>query len=297
MTDPRSNPVPDPLLDPVEPPPAGGPVAARSRSGGPSGAGSTAGSTKDVAADQAKQVAGSAKESGQQVAASAKESGQQVAAVAKEQVSAVTAEAGQQLQQLWSQSRAELTDQAGAQQQRVASGLHSLAGQLSSMAEKSDEAGVATDLAHQAADRVRAVAGFLESRDPGGLLEEVRSFARQRPGAFLAIAAGAGLLAGRFLRGATASDDSADSSDRSDGAPVAQSDRAQTPAANAHGIAGLNVARTGALPTVSPSEPPPLAPQPGPLAAEAQDIPPVPESAVGLPTGPRPPREPGTGTR
>jgi hypothetical protein len=297
----------------VEPIPAGGPAHAKpafvpegviladqaptgaGRSGGSASSGGSGGSTKEVAADQAKQVAGSAKESGQQVAASAKDSAQQVASVAKDQVAAVTAEAGQQVKQLWSQSRSELSDQAGVQQQRVATGLHSLAGQLSSMAEKSEEPGVATDLAHQAADRVRQVAGFLESRDPGGLLDDVRTFARQRPGAFLAIAAGAGLLAGRFLRGATASDD--DSSSGSQGQHAAQSDRGRLPAANTHGVAGLTVAQTGGLPTVPPSEPPPLAPQPGPLAAEARDIPAVPESAVGLPTGPRPPRDPGTGTR
>ena len=44
------------------------------------------------------------------------------------------------------------------------------------------------------------MASWLENRDPGSLLEEVKSFARQRPGTFLLAAAGAGLLAGRLGR-------------------------------------------------------------------------------------------------
>ena len=46
----------------------------------------------------------------------------------------------------------------------------------------------------------QSVASWLENRDPGSLLEEVKSFARQRPGTFLLVAAGAGLLAGRLGR-------------------------------------------------------------------------------------------------
>src|SRR4029077_10670527 len=47
-------------------------------------------------------------------------------------------------------------------------------------------------------------AGWLADRDPGALLDEVRSFARRKPGTYLAIALGAGVLAGRLTRGLTA---------------------------------------------------------------------------------------------
>ncbi len=40
--------------------------------------------------------------------------------------------------------------------------------------------------------------------DPASLLDEAKSFARQRPGAFLLLAAGAGVLAGRLTRGLSA---------------------------------------------------------------------------------------------
>jgi hypothetical protein len=56
------------------------------------------------------------------------------------------------------------------------------------------------DLVRQAADRSASVASWLEGRDPGSLLDEVKTFARQRPGTFLLLAAGAGILAGRLTR-------------------------------------------------------------------------------------------------
>jgi len=72
------------------------------------------------------------------------------------------------------------------------------------MARNSEQDGVATDLARQAADKARQAAGWLADRDPGSLLDEVRSFARRKPGTYLAIALGAGVLAGRLTRGLTA---------------------------------------------------------------------------------------------
>jgi len=153
-------------------------------------------STTDVAKEQAGQVAGTAKQAGTKVAGAV-----------KEQAAEVTAEAGKQVKQLLSQTQAELSDQAGATQQRVSQGLHALADELAGMAQNSTQDGPATDLARQAADKAHEAAGWLADRDPGALLDEVRSFARRKPGTYLAIALGAGVLAGRLTRGLTAPDD------------------------------------------------------------------------------------------
>jgi hypothetical protein len=59
---------------------------------------------------------------------------------------------------------------------------------------------MATDLAQQAADRAGQLASWLQDREPGDLLDEVSRFARRRPGMFLALAAGAGVIAGRLTR-------------------------------------------------------------------------------------------------
>ena len=142
-----------------------------------------------------------AKEQASELKDSAQEAGQRVAGAAKDQAAGVASEATTQAKDLLTQGRDELRDQAAQQQARVATGLHSLSHELTSMASASSEQGLAADLAREAAQRTDALASWLDGREPGQLLEEVRSFARERPGAFLGIAAAAGALAGRLGRG------------------------------------------------------------------------------------------------
>jgi hypothetical protein len=156
----------------------------------PGGQSTDAPSTVDVAKEQAAAVRHGAADAGQHVAD-----------VAKDQAQSVVAEAGSQTADLLRQARSELTDQANAQQQRVARGLHALGDELQSMAQRSEQPGVATDLARQASSKTHDIASWLDSREPGQLVQELRAFARQRPGTFLLAAAGAGLLAGRLTRG------------------------------------------------------------------------------------------------
>lgn len=153
-------------------------------------------STTDVAKDQAGQVA-----------ETAKQAGAEVAGTVAEQAGEVTAEAGRQAKQLLAQAQSEVTEQAAATQQRVADGLRSLAEELTAMAKNSEQDGMAADLARQTADKAHQAAGWLADRDPGTLLDEVRSFARRKPGTYLAIALGAGVLAGRLTRGLSAPTD------------------------------------------------------------------------------------------
>jgi ElaB/YqjD/DUF883 family membrane-anchored ribosome-binding protein len=153
-------------------------------------------STADVAKDQVGAVAGTASDAGKRVAG-----------VAGEQAGQVASEASQQVRDLVQQTRGELTEQAATQQKRVAGGLRSLGEELHSMAQNSEQQGPATDLVKQAAERTSTVASWLEDREPRHVVDEVTRFARQRPGAFLAIAAGAGLLVGRLGRGLKAAND------------------------------------------------------------------------------------------
>ncbi|WP_245953482.1 hypothetical protein [Arthrobacter silvisoli] len=113
---------------------------------------------------------------------------------------------------LLTQAKDDLAEQAAIQQQRVAVGLRSISDDLSAMADASQDGGVATDLVRQAAQGSSSLAAWLENRDPGSLLAEMKSFARRRPGALLLLAAGAGVLAGRLGRG-MADNGSAESSD------------------------------------------------------------------------------------
>lgn len=143
---------------------------------------------------------GEAQATGQQV----REEAKHVVDVGKEEAKNVAAETGQQAKELWHQTRSELLSQSAQQQTRVAEGLRSLSQELSSMARSSDQQGVASDLASQASQRMSDAAGWLENRDPGSLVSELKQFARQRPGTFLAAAAAIGVVGGRLSRGLVA---------------------------------------------------------------------------------------------
>jgi hypothetical protein len=164
-----------------------------SYSGGPVGTSGGPSSTQGVAKDEARAT-------GQQ----AKEGARHVAEVGKDEAKNVAQETGQQAKELWQQTRTQLMDQSAEQQTRVAEGLRSLGQELSGMAEGSEQQGVASDLARQASQRMEDVAGWLDQRDPGSLVTELKQFARQRPGAFLATAAVVGLVGGRLSRGLVA---------------------------------------------------------------------------------------------
>jgi hypothetical protein len=178
--------------------------------------GNAAGSRKDAAKEEASQVAGQAKSAAQDVASTAKEEAAHVAAEAKASA-----------QDLLEQARTGLSSQAGAQQQKAAEGIRNISSQLQSMADAPDQPGVASDLIREAAQRTSSMADWLENRDPDSLLTEVQSFARNRPGTFILLAAGAGVLAGRLTRGLAA------------GAPETQTTRSTT------GTAGLAGQYTG----------------------------------------------------
>ena len=131
--------------------------------------------------------------------------------VAKSEVSNVASEAKYQARNLVDQTRSELRGQASNQQAQLASRLNSWASELGSMASKSEESGPMADLAHEAARRGGEIAHWLDTHEPADVLDEVKRFARRRPVAFLALAAAAGVVAGRVTRGAVAANTSVDS--------------------------------------------------------------------------------------
>ncbi len=138
------------------------------------------------------------------------QAGKHVADVAREQASDVAAEAGRQGRDLLQRAQGQLEEQAAQGQQRLANRLLSLSDELRSMSDGSGQ-GVAADLARQAAAQVHDAGKWMEDRKPRQVVNEMQSFARRRPAVFLAMAAGAGLVAGRLSRGLkeASSDDSA----------------------------------------------------------------------------------------
>lgn len=142
----------------------------------------------------------SAKDEAYEVKSQVEESAQNVVETAKAATANVADEVKNNTMDLLHQARTDFTAQAGTQQQNAAKGLHSISNELHTMANASEHSGIASEVIRQVADRSSSVASWLESREPGDVLNELKSFARQRPGAFLLAAAGAGILAGRLGR-------------------------------------------------------------------------------------------------
>lgn len=189
-----------------DPYPASGPVVTEDyAAGGYVGTtDSGAGSTKDVAKDEAAKTKDTAVDAGKSVASTA-----------KGEASNVVAEAKGQAQSLVGTVTSEVRGQVSTQQQRLAGGIHSLASELGSMASKSEQAGPASDLTKQASQKVGQVAHWLESKEPADLLNDLKAFARRRPGLFLGLSALAGAVVGRVGRGAVAANTKLDSPESS----------------------------------------------------------------------------------
>src|SRR3954453_11593346 len=133
-------------------------------------------STTDVAKDEA-----------QNLGQTAQQAGSQVASTAADQAKEVAQETQRQAKDLLDQGRSQLKDQTVAQQQKAAQGLSSLAQEIRVLADGTSQGapGPARDLLQQAAGFVESFSDKLTNRDPAHLLDDVRSFARRKPGTFL----------------------------------------------------------------------------------------------------------------
>ena len=206
-----------------------------------------------------------AKQEATNVGQTAAQAGSQVASTATDQAKEVVQETQRQAKDLLDQGRAQLKDQTISQQQKAAQSLSSFAGQLRGLADGSSQGapGPARDLLQQASGMVENFAHKLQNREPAELLDEVRNFARRRPGTFLFGAAAAGVLAGRLTSGVKAAHTD-DSSSRSRGMHYADTGANYvdpTPTYAGYGETAVDVEGTAtpAAPTTgaAPAPPPP----------------------------------------
>ena len=143
-------------------------------------------------------------EAARQTASTAADEAKHLGSMGGEEVQKVAAEAKSQVRSLWDETGSQVHDQTTHQRDRLVGTLQTLSLDLEDMASRSDGSGLATELAREAARRARDLSGRLDGREPGQMLDDVRSFARRRPGLFLAGALAAGIVAGRIARGAQA---------------------------------------------------------------------------------------------
>lgn len=136
------------------------------------------------------------------VASHAGDAGRETAHDAKERARDVAHEASDRTRGLADRTRTELMTQVGTQQRHLAGGLRALGDELGEMSDGNQQSGYASELVQRAGQATGQVAQWFDEREPTDVLHEVEEFARRRPGTFVLLAAGAGLLVGRLLRGA-----------------------------------------------------------------------------------------------
>jgi len=147
------------------------------------------------------QAASAAKEQAQEVAGTAAEAARGVAAEAGQQVRQVASEASRQARGLADQAREQARQQADNQTQRAAQSLQALSQQFRALAEgRQEESGEAHKYLQWFADRAGEMGRHLETTGLDGLVADIKSFARRRPGLFLAGAAATGFVVSRVAK-------------------------------------------------------------------------------------------------
>ena len=153
----------------------------------------------------------STKDRAAQAAGTAADEGRHVQGVAQSEARRVASEATDQVQQLLAQATTQVEEQSRTQRDRIVETMRTFGDDLEKMASQAD-GGMAADVAHDVANRVRRLTSHVDGREPRDLLEDVRGYARRKPGTFLLGAMVAGMVAGRLTRGAKAAHDTSGTS-------------------------------------------------------------------------------------
>ncbi len=131
----------------------------------------------------------------------AREQAQSVVSTAREQVEHVAGDTKQQARRLVDDTRQQLRTTAREQAGRISNTLREIGTQLEEMASSTSGGNATvTEVTRQAGSTVERWADELDRRGIEGITSDVKRFARQRPGIFLAGALGAGVLVGRLIR-------------------------------------------------------------------------------------------------
>ncbi|MEV0288704.1 MULTISPECIES: hypothetical protein [unclassified Kribbella] len=206
----------------------------------------------DVSSPPAEGVAGTARDEAGQLKETSTEAARQVAGTVKDKASEVKSGLGHEARRMAGQTRDELVQQTSQQKERATQSLRSIGDELRGMAEHG-QSGLGAQLAQRGAEFTDQAAEFLQNHEPGDLLEQVRGYARRKPGTFLLAAAAAGIVAGRLTRALAAGGSTAstpDSMATGNGAINSVGDDYPVPPAST------------TFPPVAPTSAPPPAPTP-----------------------------------
>jgi ElaB/YqjD/DUF883 family membrane-anchored ribosome-binding protein len=118
---------------------------------------------------------------------------------AQERASATMSEVGAQSREMADQARTQVRSEAESQTRRLSEKTRELSHDLRTVADQTDVSPFMTSLARDGAQRLDRLSTRLDQQGIDGAINDVKRFARQRPGVFLAGCAGAGFLLGRIL--------------------------------------------------------------------------------------------------
>ncbi|SFB90594.1 hypothetical protein SAMN04487968_102239 [Nocardioides terrae] len=142
-----------------------------------------------------------AKERAENAAGTASDESRHLAGVAQNEAGKVASEAANQARRVLDDAMTQAGEQSKEQKDRLAGTLRSFGDDLESMTSQASP-GLAADMTRQVSGYARSISDHLQNREPGELLDDVRQFARRRPGVFLLGALVAGVAVGRMARGA-----------------------------------------------------------------------------------------------
>lgn len=169
-----------------------------------------------AAAEQASQLGDTAREQAGELASSARAHTADVVSTARDEGMVLVDRARHAVDE----EARQRTDEVARSVRRFGDGLNALA------EGRPEEAGAVSGYARDAAQRVDQLAHRLETRGYDGVVQDVSSFARRRPGVFLLSAGALGFVVGRIIRSGGASSSSSSTSTSSpslSGAPQASS--------------------------------------------------------------------------
>ncbi|MBW3557202.1 MAG: hypothetical protein KY454_09750 [Actinobacteria bacterium] len=205
--------------------------------------------TTEAASDEAANLAGAATEQAQGVATAATGAAQQVGGTVTEEATRVAGEVAAQGRNLLEETTTQLHQQASEQTERLGQTIRKLGEEARALSQgRTEDAGPFRDYVEQAASQLDLVADRIHERGFDGVVDDVRSFARRRPGAFLLGTALAGFAAGRLIKAG-----------RSGGGQAAGQPVAALSAASPMPVAPsapVSAALAGDLPGVESIEPP-----------------------------------------
>ena len=158
-------------------------------------------SSSPSATERARGVAESAAHEAGGVTGTAVDQTKAVASTAADQTRMVAHDAKDQARRLTYEAKTQLRRQVDDQASRFGRNLGDVGQQLRTMAEKADDPeSPVTGITRQAADAVERLASRLEGGDLDQVVDDVKRFARNRPGVFLLGAAGLGFIVGRLFK-------------------------------------------------------------------------------------------------